>query len=233
MKINNIDIERFNAKQLKVDIQNSKIELTKEWLQKSLIPIEINSKISFKPIKVEVYFKGMDRDSILKNIGNLVLLLKNRSILKFDNYSNSYVCFLEDTEIVKTIRKDRYKLNLSLQGFEIGNEVIETITNGVSSKTINGQSNTKVPVILEITPTIDMIDLRITGLSEDTLVIKNLKGNKTIVIDGIEGTVTQGGINKFDDTDMWEFPFLVPGSNLITLSKNTCNIKIKYNPRFI
>ena len=232
MKINNTDIKIFNAKQLKVDIQNSKIELSKEWLKKSLTPVEISSKISFKPIKVELYFRGIDRDSILKNISDLVLLLKNRSILKFDNYSNSYVCFLEDTEIEKTIRKDRYKLNLSLQGFEIGSEVIETIDR-LTSKTIHINGNLKTPCIVEITPVIDMIDLTITGLSEEPIIVKNLKGNKKIIIDGIEGTVTQDGINKFNDTDMWEFPFLVPGTNTITVNKDTCNIKIKYNPRFL
>lgn len=78
-----------------------------------------------------------------------------------------------------------------------------------------------------------MIDLKINGVSEDPLAIRNLKENKTIIIDGIEGTVIQDGINKFADTDMWEFPFLVPGKNTITLSKDTCNITIKYNPRFL
>ncbi|MGL5559195.1 MAG: phage distal tail protein, partial [Paraclostridium dentum] len=102
-----------------------------------------------------------------------------------------------------------------------------------TSKTIDVTGNIKVPIKLEIAPVIDMIDLKITGLSEDPLIVKNLKGNKTIIIDGIEGTVTQDGINKFEDTDMWEFPFLVQGKNNILLSKDTCNITIKYNPRYI
>ena len=103
--------------------------------------------------------------------------------------------------------------------------------NRVKSKTINVNGNTKVPCTGEITPSIDMIDLTITGVSEDPIVVRNLKGNKTIIIDGIEGTVLQEGENKFADTDMWEFPFLVPGTNTITVNKDTCNITIKYNIR--
>lgn len=232
MKINNIDISKFKAKQLKVNIQNSKIEIAKEWLRSSLVPIELYSNIKFKSISVELYFRGDNRESILKEISNLVSLLRNKSTLKFDNYSNSYICFLENNDIQPTIRKDRYILALSFLGFEIGNEIVETI-NRVKSKVIDVTGNLEVPIKIEITPVIDMIDLTITGVSEDPLIVKNLKGDKTIIIDGIEGTVTQDGINKFADTDMWEFPFLVTGKNNISVNKDTCNITIKYNPRFL
>ncbi|WP_278682864.1 phage distal tail protein [Paraclostridium bifermentans] len=232
MKINNIDISKFKAKQLKVNIQNSKIEISKEWLRSSLVPIELYSNIKFKSISVELYFRGDNRDSILKEISNLVSLLRNKSTLKFDNYSNSYICFLENNDIQPTIRKDRYILALSFLGFEIGDEIVETF-NRTKSKVIDVTGNLEVPIKIEITPVIDMIDLTITGVSEDPLIVKNLKGDKTIIIDGIEGTVTQDDINKFADTDMWEFPFLVPGKNNISVSKDTCNITIKYNPRFL
>lgn len=232
MKINNIDISKFQAKQLKVNIQNSKIEISKEWLKSSLIPIELYSKITFKSIYVELYFRGNDRNSILKEISNLVSILKGKSNIQFDNYINSYICFLESDEIQQTIRKDRYILVMNFQGFEIGKEVVENL-NKVSSKTLDVDGNLRTPIIMEITPSIDMTDLKINGVSDDPLIVKNLKANKKIIIDGIEGTVMQDGINKFVDTDMWEFPFLVPGKNYISASKDTCNITIKYNPRFI
>ncbi|WP_443660663.1 phage distal tail protein [Clostridium algidicarnis] len=52
-------------------------------------------------------------------------------------------------------------------------------------------------------------------------------------MNGEDGTVLQDGINKFTDTDMWDFPSLKPGSNTIALSKNTVDINIKYKGRWI
>lgn len=40
-------------------------------------------------------------------------------------------------------------------------------------------------------------------------------------------------MNKYGDTDMWDFPRLNPGTNTITVNKNNCDIKIKYKPRYI
>lgn len=232
MLINDIDISIFNASQLKVDIQNSNINIEKDWFRNSPIPIEINSKVTFKPINVELYFKGKGREDILKNISDLIVLLKNKAKIKFDKFTNFYFCFLEESEIQKTISKDRYKLVLKFLGYEIG--LGQTIDiNQVKSKIVYSEGNINTPIILEITPIIDMVDLSIGGLTQDPLIIKNLKENKKIIIDSLEGTVLQEGENKFTDTDFWEFPFLVPGINTLQVDKDTCNITIKYNPRYL
>ncbi|WP_270506923.1 phage distal tail protein [Paraclostridium sordellii] len=234
MLINNINIERFNARVLDVDIQNSSINNLKDFEgQNTLLPLFFESKVSLNLITVTLLVNSLTKKRYYLDKSDLLSNMIKPFEVYFKDRNLRFKCILSGNSDQASLRQIRGRLQLSLIGYNVENEVVENIASGVTSATIYGEGNTKVPVILEITPTIDMIDLRITGLSEDTLVIKNLKGNKTIVIDGIEGTVTQGGINKFDDTDMWEFPFLVPGSNLITLSKNTCNIKIKYNPRFI
>ena len=150
----------------------------------------------------------------------------------FKDRELKFKCILNGSSDQPSLRQIRGRLQLSFIGYNIEDEVVETI-NRIKSKTINVNGNTKVPCIVEITPIIDMIDLTITGLSEYPLTVRNLKGNKTIIIDGIEGTVLQEGENKFADTDMWEFPFLVPGTNTISVNKDTCNITIKYNPRFL
>ena len=98
---------------------------------------------------------------------------------------------------------------------------------------IVNKGNLKSPCIVEITPTIDMIDFKIGGLSDQPIIIKNLKKNSKIIIDGIVGTVKVGNENKFNDTEMWEFPILSPGVNDITLSRSECSVIIKYYPRFM
>ncbi|MGU8157588.1 phage distal tail protein, partial [Clostridium perfringens] len=106
--------------------------------------------------------------------------------------------------------------------------------NRVNTKTINVLGTYKTEAIVEITPSIDLIDLTINGLANDPIIIRNLKQGKKIIIDGKEGTILEEGVNKFKDTeDFWEFPFLMPGNNEIILSKNSCDVTIRYEPRYL
>lgn len=76
-------------------------------------------------------------------------------------------------------------------------------------------------------------EVTITGLTKDAIKIKNLVENKKIIIDGEKNIVTEDGLNKFKDTDMWEFPYLEQGENTIRIDKNNINVTIKYRTRFI
>ena len=115
--------------------------------------------------------------------------------------------------------------------FKLSDEITINM-NRETSKNINVEGNIKTPCIIEITPLLDTIDITISGLNDD-IVIKNLKVNKKIIINSLEGTVLEDGINKFADTDFWEFPYLLPGVNTIKINKDTCNINVKYKNRYI
>lgn len=233
MLINNIDISKYNARVLDVNIQNSSISnLSDSDMKNKLIPLFLRSKVFLNNITVTLLINSLDKKQYYLDKSNLISVMLDSFDIYFKDRNLKFKCILVNQVNQPSLRQIRGRFQLTFIGYNLENEVIETI-NRVTSKTIDVTGNIKVPIKLEITPVIDMIDLKITGLSEDPLIVKNLKGNKTIIIDGIEGTVTQDGINKFEDTDMWEFPFLVPGKNNITLSKDTCNITIKYNPRFI
>lgn len=106
-------------------------------------------------------------------------------------------------------------------------------TNNMYTLPIKNKGNLKSPCILEIVPTIDMIDFTIEGLSDQPIIINNLKKNSKIVIDSFNGSVTAGDDNKFNDVDMWEFPAISPGVNNIMLSRNECSVIINYYPRFM
>ncbi|MGY5268762.1 phage distal tail protein [Paraclostridium bifermentans] len=233
MLINNIDISKYNARVLDVNIQNSSISnLSDSDMKNKLIPLFLKSKISLNNITVTLLINSLDKKQYYLDKSNLISIMLEPFDVYFKDRDLKFKCILVNQVNQPSLRQIRGRFQLTFIGYNLENEVIETI-NRITSKTIDALGNYKVPIIIEITPVIDMIDLKITGLSEDPLVIRNLKGNKTIIIDGIDGTVTQDGINKFEDTDMWEFPFLIPGKNDITLNKDTCNITIKYNPRFI
>ena len=84
----------------------------------------------------------------------------------------------------------------------------------------------------KLTPSINIIDLVINGLGE-SFTIKNLTAGQKVIISGESCTVIQGATNKFLDYDGWDFPKLQPGANTITFSKSSCDITVKYKPRFI
>lgn len=233
MLINNIDISKYNARVLDVNIQNSSISnLSDLDIKNKLIPLFLQSKVALNNITVTLLINSLDKRQYYLDKSNLLSNMLDSFDIYFKDRNLKFKCVLVNQADQASLRQIRGRFQLTFIGYNLENEVAQTI-NRVTSKTIDVTGNIKVPIKLEITPVIDMIDLKITGLSEDPLIVKNLKTNKTIIIDGIEGTVTQDGINKFEDTDMWEFPFLVPGKNNILLSKDTCNITIKYNPRFI
>ena len=133
-----------------------------------------------------------------------------------------------------------FEINVTADPFKY-KDYVSVSANVTASKTIAVQGDYPVPCIIEIIPQVNIISSltikgaarnKITGELEDIL-IKNLtKGNK-VVIDGENGTVTEGSSNKFADTEFWEFPSLLPGNNEITFSNTQSNITIKYKPRYI
>lgn len=232
MLINSINIKSFNAKLLTVDIQTQELSNSSEWLDNSLSPLFLANKKQFKKIDLEIAFKGASRTEILNNISNFMSKLINEVILTLDKYDHKYKVILKENSTEKTISKNLYKKKLSFIGYEFSDEVIENLDR-ITTKTINVAGNLLTPAIVEITAGVDLVDLQIDGLSNDSIIIKNLHANKKIIINSEDATVLEEGANKFIDTDMWEFPFLSPGANKIKISKNNCNIKIKYRPRYI
>lgn len=93
---------------------------------------------------------------------------------------------------------------------------------------VNCKSTTKTPVKLIANISSAMNEVEIYGIK-----VKNVTANSEIIIDGIDGTVTMNGANKLLDTDLVDFPFLVPGYNVISCSDNTAVIKVVYTPVYV
>lgn len=229
--VNNIDISNFKAKLITKDIQTAGIITYDDWLRSSLNPLDLGKKENYKHIKITLYIEDVDEDSALTDISNLVKQFEKCTI-KFDDLSYYYDC----TIVTKNHEKfgdneGKYSLDVELKGYAYRSEITEA-ANRLSSKTINVSGNQETPAIVEITPSINLVDLTITGFGE-SFTIKNLTAGQKVVINGEDGTVLQGSANKFSDWDGWEFPRLSPGANTITFSKSSCDITIKYKPRWI
>lgn len=232
MVIDEFNISTLNAKLLKVDIGTQEFTNSSEWLDGTINPTFLNNSKKFKKISLELAFKGDTRGDILNNISTLISKLIKEVVLTLEGYPNKYKCILTEKETEKTISKHMYRVKLGFEGYEFSNEVLETM-NRTTSKTINVKGNMEIPAIVEVTPSIDLIDLTIEGVETTPIKIKNLKANKKIIIDGENALITVEGVNKFSDTELWGFPKLIPGENIITVDKDSTDINIKYKPRYI
>lgn len=232
MDVNGININLYGGIQLEVDIQNYKYKSEYTLLTNSLKPVKLSTTETLKAIKVDILFKGNNRDEVLSNISRFMTLLKDEVIINLDGYNNSFKAYLENDSIEKKKSKGKYKLKLEFKGYSMKDEIVENI-NRINSKTIEVPGTQITPAIVEITPTTALADITIEGLADDPIVIKNLTANKTVILDGELQKVTVDGVNKYGDTDMWDFPRLNPGTNTIIVNKNNCDIKIKYKPRYI
>lgn len=96
----------------------------------------------------------------------------------------------------------------------------------------NGQiyckSTTKTPCKIILTTTSKSEAVTICGV-----VVNNVTEAAEIIVDGIDGIVTENGENKVLDTDLVDFPYLNPGYNTISCSDETAVIKVIYTPVYV
>lgn len=230
MLLNGIDINNFRASVSSKLIQPSEIIIENEKFK--LISTNISKKVFYKKIQLKILFEGSNRDIVNLNISNFMALFTDSVEIKFKNLSHYYSGYLINSDEEETGLDEWLYLNLELKVIEQG-QLVEEALNRVNYKSINISGNQETPAIVEITPIVDIIDITLEGLADDPIKINNLKQNKKVILDGELQTITVDGVNKFGDTDMWDFPSLKPGSNTIKISRSDCNIKIKYKPRFI
>lgn len=65
------------------------------------------------------------------------------------------------------------------------------------------------------------------------IVVINISANTPLVLDGELGLITLGGVNKYLDSTLIEFPILYPGENIITCSNSQAKIQVVYTPVFV
>ena len=232
MLVNNININNFNAKLMNRNISSAETEIFNYWSTKNLNPIfHKNGNNKFKKLSLTLDILCNDANELETMKSNLIKQFENATI-KFDDIDYFYRGFMSEEPTYKYIMKGNEIVDIQMLVIAEKTEITVSM-NRITSKTINVSGNLDTPVILEVTPSIDLIDLTISGLDEYPIILRNLKANKKIIVNGEDGTVTVDGINRFADTDMWGFPKLKPGANTITVDKSSVDINIKYKPRFI
>lgn len=64
------------------------------------------------------------------------------------------------------------------------------------------------------------------------VIINDIAANDVVVIDSVNGLITNNGVNKFLDTEFYDFPLLSPGENIISCTANDASLQVTYTPVF-
>lgn len=238
MIINGREITYYGAKEWNVTPSFSSVSNGSQWLAGTAAPLLLNSEIGMKKFKVSVMLEGKSRSEIWKNAERLIAALLKPAEIQFRNFENFFCMVLMNASYAELSLKKFHKATLDLAGYEYGREVVVENT-GTRISTEN-TGNLPTPVILAITPTIGKVSLTITGLVRDRysledkpIKISNLTDGKTIILDGESGIITEDGVNKIGDVDIWGLPTLQPGYNIIQMNQSGMEVEMRYKPRFV
>lgn len=229
MLINGVDIMTYKATLLSKDIQTVEVEIYDDWLRNALNPLYMGKKEKYKQIKIQLLVEDITEENVLIDISNMVKQFEE-CILKFDDLDFFYDCLMVNKNDER-VRPGVYELNVEFKGYAYKATEISSFTGKTGMINIDG--NTEAPVIVSVTMPIDTISVTLMGLSEDPITIKNLHKDVPVIIDGEAGVITENGVNKFGDCDMWEYPSLQPGTNTITTDNDNVKVQIQYKPRWV
>ena len=232
MKVNGIDARKFNANQLTVEIQPPVVAVNYEWMTGALQPTEFETDVTMGHLKMCVYFRGRDRNSIIRMMSEFMSNFTTACDLELDGYKGKYRGFLTADDFEKTITKKRYKINLEFDGYFYDDEIAVTF-DGVTFGSFYMFGSRKTPCILEVYARSALTDYVIKGLGDDDITVQSLAGGEKVIIDGIRGIVTISGANAFDVVSLWEFPFIKPGGTVLEFSDDSARVKIRYHPMWI
>lgn len=232
MKVNGIDVRKYNAKQLTVEIQPPSISNNYEWITKALQPVEFEADVMMGHIAITMYFRGKDRNQIMRTLSDFMQNFTSSCDLELDGYKGKYRAFMTTNSYEKKNVKSRYILKIEFDGFFYDEEE-KIVFDAVRSGEFEAKGTRRMPCVLEIYAKSALKNYTISGVTEDAIVIENLESGKTIVIDGIKGLVTVNGANAFEKADIWEFPSFVAGKRKIIFSDTKARVTIRYKPMWI
>ena len=232
MKINGIDIRKYDAKQLTADVQPPSFSNSYEWLTGAALPTEFETEIQMGHLKLSIYFKGKDRNNIIRAASEFMVNFTKACKLELDGYKGTYIGFITSNDYEKKNVKERYIVNLEFDGFFADDDISITF-DGKTSASFYKVGTRDAPCVIEVYAKSTLTNYKITGLGDDDIIVESLAAGKTVVIDAKSGLVTIDGENAFDKVDLWAFPVLKDGETALTFSNEKARVTIRYTPMWI
>lgn len=231
MKINGIDIRKYDAKQLTADVQPPSFSNSYEWLTGAALPTEFETDVRMGHLKLSIYFKGKDRNDIVRTASEFMSNFTKACKLDLDGYRGTYIGFITSNDYEKKNVKQRYIVNLEFDGFFMDDDLSITF-DGKTSASFYKVGTRDAPCIIEVYAKSTLTNYTIAGLGDD-IIIESLAAGETVVIDAKTGLVTIDGANAFDKVNIWTFPVLKAGETALKFSDTKARVTIRYTPMWI
>ena len=211
-------------------IETAEIVNVDDWPTSSLDPIQHRQLTRYKQIYCELFLECADDNIAYAKISEISSEAR-KATLKFEDTDFYYDAILDNVD-EERITEGSFFLRLYWKAPSAYKPEIAEVASRVPSKTINAPGTLQTLAIVEITPSVNLIDVTITGLGEPFTIFSLTAGQK-VIINGEDGTVTENGENKYPDYDSWGFPVLQPGQNEIAISQTSADVTIRFKPRWL
>ena len=99
MKINETDIELYQARQRRVNISHMEVKNQSEWAPGSGVPYFASNQYGFKHLQVVLMVKGQDREDIKLNCSKILSLIRGKTKLKLDGFGTTFIGALSSTPL--------------------------------------------------------------------------------------------------------------------------------------
>ena len=236
MKVNGKSISKYNARLLSFNVSGTErsysssstrpVLLLPDMYQTSLSPRLLSVTLTFFPRTLGESSRGRSiPEKLHRSTENIVRFesdVSNRvlEIILPDGYI--YKSFLQSAQTPSFDATGEQDVEYIFLAIRQKSPIKETIAAG---GVINCISNTNTLCRISFTISGYIPNMTIWGIK-----IRNIAANTEIVIDSEKGIITANGINKFSDTDLTDFPYLIPGNNVISCSVTGLSVTIDYTP---
>lgn len=218
-KINGHRLVEFGANMVEYTVGPCEFGDTYVLPPARIIPVSLSSHIRLRTITVTLDFEGKTAHDVSMAISRMTAMLFGEVHLVLPD-GFGYWCAYEKASTPKEKAPWIWQVKFTFAGFRHGNKQKITVT---EPSTIFVDGNVETPLSVTITPEEGTTEIIFNGIS-----VRNLTG--PVTIDGIYTTIKDfNGYNKFKDTDMTEWPKLVPGNAEIIVD-GAATYEISYYP---
>lgn len=216
--INGAPLSSFGAALLDYDSGGLSFSNNFFKADKRLKPTVFDPNMPLREVKIKCEFKeATDNDAEAKSSELAFALTKETELRLPDGF---YYCgVLTKADKPKRIAAGIFTRQYSIKAYRHGEKETDVITE-TSVLQIKGN----YPAMAKFSIVVSSG----TEFSIDGIDIIGITGSQ-IVIDGIEGLITEDGVNCFEKTNLTEFPILEPGSRTIPI-EGTGTVTVEYYP---
>lgn len=224
ISINGTDISAYGAKLINYSVSGIPYSAHFVKAPQMAFPITFKGSAGLREIGLQLDFIATDAATAETNISSFVAAcMAGCDLLLPDGYY--YNCVFGAEEASKHVAPYISQLNIKLFGVRHGALVTSSAMTAETTLAVTG--NRQTPARVTISNISADCSVTINGTEID---ISDTTG--TVIIDGINCTVTNSGVNVFGKTNLTKFPVLNAGNNVIDMT-NGLSVIIEYYPLFV